>query len=178
MLPPVCRSLPTAVLLLASLLLAGGAGCGAGWPWLHGESGPLLESVKVSELRPGSYCEIDMVLPPLRTEGSFHCFKGTVKEVGAEEIVLTNVSEGSCIEYGTSSGRPAFTQGKRNLVHVPLAGVKEVWAFPPAKDQPPEPPPAKPSGVIALPSLAARPAPPPHDSAACFDAPPTIRDGR
>ena len=57
----------------------------------------MLESVKVSELRPGDYCEIEMVVPPMASEDSFHCFKGTVKEIHPDEIVLTNVLEESCI---------------------------------------------------------------------------------
>ena len=127
------RSPQTVFRLAACLLLAAGSGCGWRPPWSHVETGPLLESVKVSELRPGCYCEIEMVIPPTASEGSFDCYKGTVKEVNHDEVVLTDVVEESCIEYGTTSRHRPPTQDKRELVHVPLTGVDEIWALPPAK---------------------------------------------
>ncbi|MGO9108867.1 MAG: hypothetical protein ACLP9L_06505 [Thermoguttaceae bacterium] len=120
--------------LTACLLSAAGSGCGAKSPWFHGPEGPLLETVKVSELKPGCYCEIDMVVPPTAPEGSFDCYKGTVKEVNHDEVVLTNVLEESCIAYGTNAPRRPPTQQKRDLVRVPLTGVDAIWALPPAKD--------------------------------------------
>ena len=113
-------------------------------PWFHNETGPLLESVKASELRPGGYCEIEMVVPPTASPGSFQCYKGTVKEIGHDEVILTNVLEESCIEYGTTSLRRPPTQQKRDEVRVPLTGVDEIWALPPAKDNAAAVPSAKP----------------------------------
>jgi len=135
MFPSGHRSLQAVFRLVVCLFVAVGSGCGVKAPWYRGEPGPLLESVKVSELRPGCYCEIEMVVPPLSPEGSFHCFKGTVKEISHDEIVLTDVLEGSCMEYGTTSSRRPFTQEKRDLVRVPLTGIDEIWALPPAKDK-------------------------------------------
>lgn len=161
MFPAGHQSLQAVLHLALCLLLAAESGCGAAANWHHAETGPLLESVKISELRPGCYCEIEMVVPPLSPEGSFHCFKGTVKEINHDEIVLTDVLEGSRIEYGASSRRPQFTQEKRDLVRVPVTGIDEIWALPPTKDDATARPPAKPS-VVKLPSNGAQPLPPPR----------------
>lgn len=118
--------------LVVCLILAAGAGCGANPLGLRGPQGPL-ESVKVTDLRPGSYCEIEMVVPPMSPEGSFHCFNGTVTEINHDEVVLANVLEQSNVEYGLNSRRRPLTQQKRELVRVPLQGVDEIWALPPAK---------------------------------------------
>jgi len=75
-----------------------------------------------------------MVVPPTAPDDSFDCFKGTVKEINHDEIVLTNVVEESCIDYGGSSHRRQPTQQKRDMVHVPLTGIDTIWAFPPTKD--------------------------------------------
>ncbi len=165
MFPPGRRSLQAVFRLAACLFLAAGWGCGAKAPWHRTETGPLLESVKVSELRPGCYCEIEMVVPPLSPQGSFHCFKGTVKEIGQDEVVLTDVLEESCIEYGTASrGRPP-TQEKRDVVRVPLTGVDEIWALPPAKSDATAKPSPKPSAV-KLPSNGAQQLPPSRTASA------------
>lgn len=147
--------------LAACLLLAAGSGCGWKPPWIRGETGPLLESVKVSELRPGGYCEIEMFVPPTSPDGSFHCFKGTVKEINHDEVVLSGVLEESCMEYGSTSQRQPPKQQKRDLVHVPLTGVAEIWAFPPKDDAAASPsakPPSKPSAGPG-PSNSAQPLP-------------------
>ena len=65
---------------------------------------------------------------------SFHCYKGTVKEINHDEVVLTDVVEESYIEYGTDSQRSPPVQQKREEVHVPLMGVDTIWALPPSKD--------------------------------------------
>ena len=105
--------LPQAVFRLAAcLLVAAGAGCGGKPPWSHEETGPLLDEVKASDLRPGCYCEIDMVLPPGSPEDSFHCYKGTVKEVNANEVVLTDALEVGCNEYGPAARQRPPTQEK------------------------------------------------------------------
>ena len=170
MFPPGHRSPPAVFCLATCLLLA--AGCERP-PWSRGETGPLLESTKVSELRPGGYCEIEMVVPPTAPEGSFHCFKGTVKEINHDEVVLTNVLEESCIDYGTTSNRRPPTQTKRDEVHVPLMGVEEIWALPPGKSDaaasPSTKPAAKPSAV-KLPSSGAQPLPAPASSSAAKES--------
>ena len=118
--------------------------------WFHRQEGPL-ESVKVSELRPGCYCEIDMVVPPMAPEGSVHCLNGTVQEINHEEVVLVNVLEESKIDNGlASTKRRPLTQQKRDLVHVPLMGVSEIWALPASKD-----------GLAAKPSAVPSAVPPP-----------------
>jgi len=134
MFPPGNRSPQAFFRLAVCLFLAAGSGCGAKPSWFRGQEGPRLDPVKVSELRPGCYCEIDMVVPPTAPDGSFDCYKGTVKEISQDEVVLTNVLEESCIEYGANSRRRAPTQQKRDLVRVPLTGVDSIWALPPAKD--------------------------------------------
>ena len=164
-------------LVAACLLLIAGSGCGVNAPWSHRETGPLLESANISDLRPGRYCEIEMVVPPMSSRDSFHCFKGTIKEIDHDEIVLTDVLEENCIEYGAASRQPPPTQEKRDLVHVPLTGVDEIWALPPAKDEATSKPPLKPSAV-KLPSSSAQPLPPAASrcSPAHFDVPPAAGD--
>ncbi len=134
MLPLGNRSHEAIFCLAGCLFLAAGSGCGINPPWAHTQQGPLLETVKVSDLQPGCYCEIDMVVPPTAPEGSFDCYKGTVKETNHDEIVLTEVVEESCIDYNNSSRRRPPTQQKRDLVRVPLTGVDAIWALPTAKD--------------------------------------------
>ena len=147
---------PTVSLVTACLLWAAGAGCGTRPPWSHAESGPLLEPVKVSDLRPGSYCEIEMVVPPTSPEGSFHCYKGSVKETSGSEVVLTDVLEEGCNEYGPSSQQRPPTQQKHSLVRVPLTGVDTIWAFPPPKTDAAVKPPASPSPLACLPAARSR----------------------
>ena len=128
---PRSRRSPQAVFPLAAcLLLAVGSGCGGKPAWFRGETpGPLLESVKVSELRPGGYCEIEMFVPPTSPDGSFHCFKGNVKEINHDEVVLSDVLEVSYMEYGIELRTATAHQQKRALVHVPLAGVQRSGPF-------------------------------------------------
>ncbi len=132
---------PRAVFCLAACLLWAGSGCGLKLPWSGVQGGPL-EPVEASELQPGSYCEIDMVVPLTALRGSIDVISGTVKEVNHDEIVLTNVLEQSRIEYATSSQRPPITRQKRDLVSVPRTGIDTIWALPPAKNnaaaKPPE----------------------------------------
>ncbi len=151
MFPPGHRFLRAAFRLAACLLLAAGSGCGVKWPWFHEQTGPLLESTNVKDLRPGCYCEIEMTLPPMASKDSFHCFKGTVKEINSDEVVLVDVREENYIEYGPNSHQRPPTQQKRDLVRVPLTGVDEIWALPTAKDNAQVKPPPK-SSAIALPS--------------------------
>jgi hypothetical protein len=134
MFPPGNRFRQAVFSLAGCLLVTAGSGCGLKPPWSHSQQGPLLETVKASELQPGCYCEIDMNVPPTAPEGSFDCYKGTVKEISRDEVVLTDVLEESCIDYGTTSHRRPPTQQKRDLVRVPLTGVNAIWALPPAKD--------------------------------------------
>ena len=134
MLPPGNRSQKMIFRLAACLLLAAAAGCGGGPPWFRGQEGPLLDPVKVSELRPGCYCEIDMVVPPTASDGSFDCFKGTVKEITHDEVVLTSVVEERCVHYGANPHPHPLMQRNRDLVRVPLTGVETIWALPPGKD--------------------------------------------
>jgi hypothetical protein len=161
---PGNRSLQAVFPLAACLLLAAGSGCGARPLWFRGKEGPLLEQVKASELRPGCYCEIEMVVPPASPDGSSHCFKGTVQEVNHDEVVLSDVLEESCVEYGMSSHRRPPTQQKRDVVRVPLLGVDTIWALPPTKEDAAAKPPSKPS-TPKLPSSGAQAALPPP--AAC-----------
>jgi hypothetical protein len=132
--------------LAVCLILAAGSGCGVQPSWFRNQEGPRLDPVSASELRPGCYCEIDMVVPPTAPDGSFDCYKGTVKEVNQDEVVLTNALQESCIEYGANARRRAPTQQKRDLVRVPLTGVDTIWALPRGKDE-------------AVPSPAASPLP-------------------
>ena len=169
MFPPSLRS-PQAVFRLAAyLLLAAGSGCGSTFLWFRGQQEGPLHPVKVSELRPGGYCEIDMVLPPSAVDGSFDCFKGTVKEINHDEVVLTDVLEEKCVEFGATSQRRPLMQKNRDLVRVPLTGVDTIWALPPPKDDgtagPSTKSPSKPSAV-KLPSNGAQPLPPPASSSA------------
>ncbi len=134
MFPPGNRFREAAFCLAGCLLVAAASGCGLKSPWSRSQQGPLLETVKAAELQPGCYCEIDMNVPPTAPEGSFDCYKGTVKEINHDEVVLTDAVEQSCIEYGTTSRPRPPTQQKRDLVRVPLTGVNAIWALPPAKD--------------------------------------------
>jgi len=152
------RSLQVFFCLVACLCMAAGSGCGTKSPWYHAETGPLLESVKVSDLHPGDYCEIEMVVPPLSPQGSFHCFKGTFRVIDHDEIVLDDVLEGSCIDYGPTAHQPKLTQQKRDLVRVPLTGIEEIWALPSAKEEAAAKSLPKPSAA-QLPSSGARPQP-------------------
>jgi hypothetical protein len=170
MLPPADRSVRTVFFLSACLLLAAGSGCGLTPPWSRVEEGPWLESVKVSELQPGCYCEIEMVVPLTALRGSFDCFKGTVKEINHDEIVLTDAVEASCIEYATTSQRRPPTQQKRDLVRVPRGGIDQIFAVRPAKENSAEKPPLQPS-AITLPSSGAHAVLPPLPDAARFDSP-------
>ena len=134
MFPSGNRFLQAIFLLTAYLLLVAGSGCSAKPLWFRSEGKPLLERVNVSELRPGCYCEIEMVVPPTAPEGSFHCYKGTIQEINHDEVVLADLLEESCLEYGTTTHRRSPTQQKREVVRVPLTGVDAIWALPPAKN--------------------------------------------
>ena len=146
--------------LAACLLLVAGSGCSTKPLWFRSEGKPLLEMVKVSELRPGCYCEIEMVVPPTAPEGSFHCYKGTVREINHDEVVLTDLLEETCLEYGAAAHRRSPTQQKREIVRVPLTGVDTIWALPPAKNDATASQATKPS-TLKLPSSNAQPVLPP-----------------
>jgi hypothetical protein len=177
--------------LAACLLIAAGSGCGARAPWSTAQEG-LLEEVDVSELQPGGYCEIDMVVPPLAPEGSGHHFNGTVQEVTHEEIVLVNVLEQTNVDYAVSSRQRPLARKRRDLVRVPRLGIDKIWAYPPGKGAAgakppvasnvtlpsvgPQPPPVTPAvpapAVQGSPPDLNRLAAPPPDAPARFDAPP------
>jgi hypothetical protein len=152
-------------------LLLMAAGCGSGMLWQRSDPSRTLDSTKVSELRPGSYCEIEMVVPLTAPQGSFQCYKGTVKEITHEEVVLTDAVEESQIDYGGSGRHREPTQKKHDLVRVPLTGVNEIWALHPSKDgaSPPAGSAAAPAAAIKLPSAGAHPVPLPDDQTARFD---------
>jgi len=149
MFPRGNRTARAVVRLTACLLVAAGSGCGVNPFRARAPEGPLLDPVKVSDLRPGCYCEIDMVVPPVGTNESFDCFKGTVKEINHDEIVLTNALEETCIDYGANSRPRQPTQQKRDIVSVPLTGIDTIWAFPPAKNDPV----MKPATTMSAPKL-------------------------
>ena len=86
-----------------------------------------LQRVDVSELRPGSYCEIEMVVPPNAADDSHHCYMGTVQEITHDEVVMTEVLETTNIDYSGSGHRRAPTEQKHKVVRVPLTGIVEVW---------------------------------------------------
>ncbi|MFZ1137121.1 MAG: hypothetical protein WAN69_19380 [Candidatus Korobacteraceae bacterium] len=87
-----------------------------------------LHMVDISDLRPGTYCEIEMVVPPNAAEGSQHCYMGTVQEITHDEVVLTTVMERTNIDYNGSGHTRALTERKHDVVRVPLTGVREIWA--------------------------------------------------
>lgn len=130
-----------------------------------------LRVVDVSELRPGTYCEIEMVVPPNAAENSHQKYMGWVKEVTHDEVVLTGdgtdqkVMEQTNIDYNGRSH--AMTQRKHDMVRVPLTGVREIWA-----EKHPKGAAAPPAGSAALaakpklPSNGAQPTPQLPDAAA------------
>ena len=95
-----------------------------------------LYPTKASELRPGCYCEIEMILPPNTVEGSSHCYKGVVQSITSDEIVLVNVSEISQIDYSSNGHHHKPTEEKRDLVRVPLTGINVIYAFRPPRPEP------------------------------------------
>src|SRR5580704_2870035 len=120
-----------------------------------------LRQVDVSDLRPGTYCEIEMVVPPNAAENSQQCYMGWVQEVTHDEVVLTKVKEQTNIDYSGSGHSHAMTERKHDLVRVPLTGVRQIWAekHPKSTAAPPggsTSPPAKPK----LPSDGAHPTAP------------------
>jgi hypothetical protein len=169
---------PRAVFCLAACLLWAGSGCGLKLPWSGVQGGPL-EPVEASDLQPGCYCEIDMVVPLTALKGSLDCYSGTVREVTHDEIVLADVLEQTRMEYATSSQRPPITRQKRDLVRVPRTGIDTIWALPPARNdaagRPPSPPPQP--TAIALPSNGASAVlPPTPNNPAGFDPPQAAGD--
>ena len=66
-----------------------------------------LHRVDINELHPGSYCEIEMVVPPNAADDSHHCYMGTVQEITHDEVVLTEVLETTNIDYNGSGRRRA-----------------------------------------------------------------------
>ena len=50
-----------------------------------------LQRVDVSDLRPGTYCEIEMVVPPNAAEDSHHKYMGWVKETIGKERKINGV---------------------------------------------------------------------------------------
>jgi hypothetical protein len=148
--------------MVLGLLLAVAAGCSSFQFPGHGQPSQLLEEVKATDLQAGSYCEIEMIVPPTSPAGSSHCYKGKVKEITREEVALEDAVEESNVEYGSGQRRPP-TQLKRPLVRVPLLGVAAIWALP--RPEKPEPAAGKSSAAapaaVKLPSSGARPELPP-----------------
>ena len=126
------RKYATVAAATASLLLAVMPGCAHSWlPWRNdadSERNSKFHAVKASHLKPGQYCEIDMMVPPNSPDDSYQRFYGTVKSVTKEEVELTDAVEESWIEYGSSVHRHPPTQQKRGDVQVPLTGVDEIVA--------------------------------------------------
>lgn len=108
------------------LLLAVMPGCVGSWHAAPSEPGIPLRAVKASELKPGEYCEIDMVVPPTSPTDSYQRYCGIVKNVTHEEVELSDTVEESWIEYGSSVHRRPPSQQKRGNMHVPLTGVEEI----------------------------------------------------
>ena len=121
-------------LVAAACLLPAIAGCGLRALWQRPDPDHDLFSTKISELRPGAYCEIEMVVPPTSPEGSYQCYKGTVREVTQNDVVLTNVVEESQIDYSGSGRHREPTEKKHDVIHVPLTGIDEIWALRPKKN--------------------------------------------
>ena len=135
-----------------------------------------LHQVDISDLRPGTYCEIEMVVPPNAAEDSHHKYMGWVKEITHDEVVLTGdgtdqkVLEQTNIDYNGSGHTRALSKRMHDVVHVPLTGVREVWA-----EKRPKGTAAPPRGSAApavkpkLPSDTAHPTPQLPDAAPHFD---------
>ena len=126
------KQLATLAIAAASLLLVALPGCARSWlPW-RSDSGSdrnnKFHPVKASDLMPGQYCEIDMMVPPNSPDDSYQRFYGKVKRVTQEEVELADTVEESWIEYGSSVHRHPPNQQKRGDVHVPLTGVDEIVA--------------------------------------------------
>jgi len=148
--------------LAAALLLAVVSGCGGQSRWVHEkEETESLDPIKISELRPKRYCEIEMTVPPKSAEGSSQCYKGTVGEVTHDEVILKDVVEVSQVEYGVPRVVQPPIVKKHDTVHVPLTGVTEIWALR-EKETVAANPGGKPSepAAIRLPSIEAHPADP------------------
>ena len=125
-----------------------------------------LQRVDVSELRPGRYCEIEMVVPPNAADDSRHCYMGTVQQVTKDEVVLTEVLETTNIH--DNGRRHSTSETKHKVVRVPLTGVVEIWAeLPKGKDQPAgsASPPTTAAATPKLPSEGAHPVVVPSDEA-------------
>jgi len=159
------------VLAAASGWLLAITGCLPG-TLLHGDPSRDIYPTNASDLRPGSYCEIEMNVPLTATKDSSHCYKGTIKEVTREEVVLTDVLEETQIDLGTSGSSRPPSQTKHDLVHVYLTGVKEIWALRPPKGDAAHPAGSAtaPPAAAKLPSDGAHPTLPAGDEPARFDA--------
>jgi hypothetical protein len=128
-----------------------------------------LSRVKVTELRPGNYCEIEMAVPPNATDDSHHCYMGTVKEITHEEVVLTDVMEETNIDYGGSAHHRESGRQKRDEVRVPLTGVVEIWAERSSKSKTAQATGSGSSPAAKLPSEGAHPVSVPAEGSAHFD---------
>jgi hypothetical protein len=133
-----------------------------------------LHQVDVSDLRPGTYCEIEMVVPPNAAEDSHQKYMGWVKEVNHDEVILTGdgtnqkVMEQTNIDYNGHSH--AMTQRKHDIVRVPLTGVREIWAEKRPKGSAASPRASAAAAVTPkLPSDSARPTPQLPDGASHFE---------
>jgi hypothetical protein len=131
-----------------------------------------LRQVDVTDLRPGTYCEIEMTVPPNASEDSHHKYMGWVKEVNHDEVVLTGdgtdqkVMEQTNIDYNGKAH--AMTQRKHDLVHVPLAGVQEIWAEKSPRGSVASPAGSAAPGTAQLPAAGIQPAVPSNDGAVRF----------
>jgi hypothetical protein len=129
-----------------------------------------LHKVEISELKPGAYCELDMVVPPNAGDESKHRYMGTVQEITHEEVVLTEVLETTNIDY--NGHRHSASESKHKIVRVPISNVVEIWTeLPKGKAVSSSASPAgsgAPPATAKLPSDGARPVIPPNDNAARF----------
>ena len=114
------------LLVLSLALLAAVAGCATPFGSSTGEKPVASKPCEAKDLRPGMYCQLDMVLPPTAMSGSYQCYTGKVVAVTQEEIVLGDTAEDTKIDYETAPRRATPIARQRGTIRVPLAGIGSI----------------------------------------------------
>jgi hypothetical protein len=126
-------SMPIKTRYLAVIVLLAAAGCSPLLPTQRTGNAPPADGMPAKNLRPGVYCRIDMVVPPTASADAYHSFVGTVAQVTADDVVLTDAVEENCVDYGL---RRAPSKRERGTVRVPLAGIDGIQIMAPPRPQP------------------------------------------
>jgi hypothetical protein len=100
------------------------------------ESGQAPFQPVLADLHPGTYCRVEMRVPPMAESGSYQRYTGCVQQVSDDAIVLVETIEESHVAFGIRTQKRDAYARARGTIRIPITGIADMQIVdPPQKSK-------------------------------------------